>query len=340
MGVLLRAEEAGSASCTKSPFIEKEERPIPVRRTRAEKRSRRPITRKLRNAVIEFYSAGLGVTEITRKTGLPGQSVRRILAAETGRKSTPALPINEQAAGLIEKLVREGKSFSQIAAELDRAKITPPRAKEWRSVFVSRYAVRNGLVLGRDPTQVAERFAQFVDKRGEHRVWIGGRHPDGHGLFSFNGKTTTAQRFAWEQANPPLSPEQRLLRTCGRAYCIRPEHWRIQGTFAEEFSRRTKPQGTCLIWLGRRSAKGYGLVAIPGAGSSPAHRAAWKLANGDELDSKTHLHHICRNPSCVNVGHLLPVSAAGKSSHKNLHLLEDELSRLLAAGGAGAEAAA
>lgn len=58
----------------------------------------------------------------------------------------------------------------------------------------------------------------------------------------------------------------------------------------------------CQVWTGWLSPGGYGKFKTDGK-STFAHRYAWERANGPIPDGMV-IDHACRNPPCVNVGHL------------------------------------
>lgn len=64
--------------------------------------------------------------------------------------------------------------------------------------------------------------------------------------------------------------------------------------------------GPCLSWGGYIQPNGYGSLTI-NCRSIGAHRAVWESLIG-EIPPGLHLDHLCRNPCCVNVYHLEPVT--------------------------------
>lgn len=62
----------------------------------------------------------------------------------------------------------------------------------------------------------------------------------------------------------------------------------------------------CIEFTGFRTRDGYGRVA-KGSRRPSAHRAAYELLVG-QIPEGMELDHLCRNPSCVNPGHLEPVT--------------------------------
>lgn len=63
----------------------------------------------------------------------------------------------------------------------------------------------------------------------------------------------------------------------------------------------------CILWDKYRDRNGYGRVGIKGKVRF-AHRVAYESAYGPLASPKIHVHHICENPACVNVDHLVAVT--------------------------------
>lgn len=82
---------------------------------------------------------------------------------------------------------------------------------------------------------------------------------------------------------------------------------------AQRFWERVQQTDTCWVWIGGKSAEGYGGFSV---GSRPAgtlrhvgaHRFAYELLVGP-IPEGAHLDHLCRNTSCVRPDHLEPVSS-------------------------------
>lgn len=62
----------------------------------------------------------------------------------------------------------------------------------------------------------------------------------------------------------------------------------------------------CWAWQAYKDSMGYGAFAVNGK-PRLAHRVSYVIEFGAIPEGK-HLDHLCRNPSCVNPGHLEPVS--------------------------------
>ncbi|MCC7464559.1 MAG: HNH endonuclease [Gammaproteobacteria bacterium] len=68
-----------------------------------------------------------------------------------------------------------------------------------------------------------------------------------------------------------------------------------------------EPNSGCTLWLGTlTNALGYGRLLYRGV-AYMAHRLAWETFVG-AIPEGMHLDHLCRNPSCINVAHLEPVT--------------------------------
>ena len=70
----------------------------------------------------------------------------------------------------------------------------------------------------------------------------------------------------------------------------------------ESFAARAEWQGDCLVWTGRLTDGGYGLVHHNGT-RVRAHRYAWQRVHGPIPDGMQ-IDHICYNRACVNIQHL------------------------------------
>lgn len=71
-------------------------------------------------------------------------------------------------------------------------------------------------------------------------------------------------------------------------------------------SKLARAKSGCLIYMGSRTSRGYGLFSIKEA-NYYAHRVAWALAGRPFDDSRPSILHNCPegdNPSCCNIDHL------------------------------------
>ena len=73
---------------------------------------------------------------------------------------------------------------------------------------------------------VAERFAAQVLTAAPDQCWpwTGSRLSTGYGQISVAGKTTTAHRVAWEQANGPIPKGLVVCHRCDNPPCCNPAH--------------------------------------------------------------------------------------------------------------------
>jgi hypothetical protein len=80
----------------------------------------------------------------------------------------------------------------------------------------------------------ATRFWPRVQKSEGCWLWIGNVGTDGYGKFWLNGRTTHAQRVAYELAHGPIpNDDPRLVcHRCDTPLCVRPDHLFL-GTHAE-----------------------------------------------------------------------------------------------------------
>lgn len=85
---------------------------------------------------------------------------------------------------------------------------------------------------------------------------------------------------------------------------------RITGSDEERFWSKIdhRSPDECWNWLPPRTTAGYGRIWINGE-LAQAHRYAYELLIGP-IPEGLQLDHLCRNRSCVNPGHLEPVTQA------------------------------
>jgi hypothetical protein len=68
--------------------------------------------------------------------------------------------------------------------------------------------------------------------------------------------------------------------------------------------RYTQRQGECLMWMGRRSPKGYGRLATGDGREVRVTHVVWFLAKRPPLRPREMICHTCDVPACVEIDHL------------------------------------
>lgn len=86
--------------------------------------------------------------------------------------------------------------------------------------------------------------------------------------------------------------------------------------FAWKPDYRVNAETGCWEWL-KGTVKGYGTATIDGLGQF-AHRAYYAAAYGP-IPPDHEVHHICRNPICVNPAHLECIDGRAHDIAHNLH---------------------
>lgn len=85
---------------------------------------------------------------------------------------------------------------------------------------------------------------------------------------------------------------------------------KVYGPVSARIEARITPEPNtgCWLWLGAVGRRGYGTMTINGQ-TAMAHRASYEAFVGPIPDG-LHIDHLCKVRSCVNPGHLEPVTPA------------------------------
>lgn len=72
----------------------------------------------------------------------------------------------------------------------------------------------------------ADRFWRKVDQSGDCWLWMGSRHPQGHGysVIPGTGRVTYAHRVAWMLTHGDIPPGLEVCHKCDNPPCVRPDH--------------------------------------------------------------------------------------------------------------------
>lgn len=83
------------------------------------------------------------------------------------------------------------------------------------------------------------------------------------------------------------------------------------------FNKVRQDKNGCWVWRGAKSPAGYGRVSYEGR-PHQAHRVSFLWFYGPEALGDFHVHHRCRNTSCVNPLHLQAVTQAENNRFAHL----------------------
>ena len=232
-----------------------------------------------------------------------------------------------------------GERFSlrTVGRELKRLELHVPTRRA-KSPKQSRGAqLERALADPSTPGKFREQL--WADSDGHWR-WRGRFNAEGFPVFGLADGDVMASRLAYTlEHGRVLERSERLHNVCGVRECVRADHQRLADSDAEFVAAMVRAQRTdqCVLYV-NAPVGGYSRVRTA-AGREVAHRVSYEKRYGP-IPSGHHLHHLCRQPACITAAHLVPVPASGDASHKALHLLENELASLLAAGGPRAEGVA
>jgi len=78
------------------------------------------------------------------------------------------------------------------------------------------------------PEKAVIRFESKVKKTEECHLWTASKQKQGYGMFSYDGKSTPAHRFAYLLYNGDIAENMVVHQTCETNDCVNPEHLVLQ----------------------------------------------------------------------------------------------------------------
>ena len=78
------------------------------------------------------------------------------------------------------------------------------------------------------PKKAINRFESKVKKTDSCHHWIAAKQKQGYGMFSYNGKSTPAHRFAYLLYKGEIAENMVVHQTCEANDCVNPEHLVLQ----------------------------------------------------------------------------------------------------------------
>lgn len=93
---------------------------------------------------------------------------------------------------------------------------------------------------------------------------------------------------------------------------------RSRRSLEDRFWEKVRKAGPdeCWEWQAATNEKGYGRLTAGRGVNLKAHRVAYALSNGGELDADKHVLHRCDNPPCCNPRHLF--IGSGKDNTRDM----------------------
>jgi excisionase family DNA binding protein len=165
---------------------------------------------------------------------------------------------------------------------------------------------------------VDERFWKHVDIGTPDSCWPWRKAIDHNGnpIFGVStGKSIPARRFAYENKIGPIPEGCVVIPSCANNICCNPSHLilnttkQLRGSLVkpvhERFWSKVRigTESECWNWQAGTNDGGYGIFAEITGSAEPAHRWAYRFANG-EFRTDVDVLHTCDNRLCCNPNHL------------------------------------
>jgi hypothetical protein len=166
-----------------------------------------------------------------------------------------------------------------------------------------------------DFTDIEDWFWSQTAEDGDHLIWTGKLETKRYPVVHRFGRTFRAHHIAWQlnDRNLWLPAGRDLLRRCDHPQCILLAHYTLNSPmsrFWELVQSGEHPEGfetRCRNWSGRLN-DGYGQFHVD-KDVVLAHRWIYEQLIGPIPDGMQ-IDHLCGNPRCVNVEHLVAVTRA------------------------------
>ena len=78
------------------------------------------------------------------------------------------------------------------------------------------------------PQKAIDRFNKKIEKSDNCHSWSAARQKQGYGMFSYDGKSMPAHRFAYLLYKGDIAENMVVHQTCENSGCVNPEHLELQ----------------------------------------------------------------------------------------------------------------
>ena len=78
------------------------------------------------------------------------------------------------------------------------------------------------------PKKAVDRFNAKINKTENCHIWNAARQKQGYGMFSYDGKSLPAHRFAYLLHKGEIAENMVVHQTCENNACVNPEHLVLQ----------------------------------------------------------------------------------------------------------------
>ena len=78
------------------------------------------------------------------------------------------------------------------------------------------------------PQKAIDRFNAKIKKSTDCHNWTAARQKQGYGMFSYDGKSMPAHRFAYLLHRGDIAENMVVHQTCENSGCVNPEHLELQ----------------------------------------------------------------------------------------------------------------